>query len=81
MSETVAKESILTRAMKAAEAKKLTLSTDTETNETEPTTSRKKLIAKALLATVAAGAVTYLVVKLTGNDTDEETDSETNPED
>lgn len=79
MSETVTKESILTRAMKHAEAKKDALTSDPETNEAAPTTSRKKLIAKALLATVAVGAITYIAVQLAGSDDEDET--EVTPED
>ena len=79
MSKTAIPESILTRAAQLAEAKNLIVTDTSETTEAEVTASRKKLFLKALVATVAVGAVTYLAVKLSGSD--EEDDTETAPED
>jgi len=80
MSETVAQESILTRAAKLAEMKKLTITSKPETTETDETPSRKKMFLKAALATAAVGAVTYIIVKLASSD-DEDSETETTPED
>lgn len=67
-------KSILTTAMLNADATKETDATDTETTENAGfAADKKQFIKRALIATVATAAVTYVAVKLLGSTEDEDT--------
>lgn len=66
-------KSILTTAMLNADAEKETDATDTETTQNAGfAADKKQFIKRAVIATVATAAVTYLAVKLLGPGEDEE---------